>query len=119
MNVGPQVHFKEGQAGGGGAGVRVQYTEEQLGFGAGILSFHAGGLVLPFRWFECGSQQSLLSNYLNNDCVQQNPPGSRLSPDWQAGGANFQNTQKEYLTCLKYYQKRISHMFGISSKTSF
>ena len=53
----PQVHFKEGQAGGGGAGVRVRYTEEQLGFGAGILSFHAGGLVLPFRWFECGNQQ--------------------------------------------------------------
>ena len=59
MVVGPQVHFKEGHAGGGGAGVRVRYTEEQLGFGAGILSFHAGGLVLPFRWFQCGSQQSL------------------------------------------------------------
>ena len=57
--VDAQVHFKEGQAGGGGAGVRVQYTEEQLSFGAGILSFHAGGLVLPFRWFQCGSQQSL------------------------------------------------------------
>ena len=58
MVVGPQVHFKEGHAGGGGAGVRVRYTEQQLGFGAGILSFHAGGLVLPFRWFQCGSQQS-------------------------------------------------------------
>ena len=65
MVVGAQVHFKEGQAGGGGAGVRVRYTEEQLGFGAGILSFHAGGLVLPFRCFQCGSQQSLLSNYFN------------------------------------------------------
>ena len=51
MVVGPQVHFKEGHAGGGGAGVRVRYMEEQLRFGAGILSFHAGGLVLPFRWF--------------------------------------------------------------------
>ena len=63
MVVGPQVHFKEGHAGGGGAGVRVLYTEEQLGFGAGILSFHAGGLVLPFRWFECGSQQLLTMWY--------------------------------------------------------
>ena len=54
MVVGAQVHFKEGQAGGGGAGVRVRYTEEQLGFGAGILSFHAGGLVLPFRGVNVG-----------------------------------------------------------------
>ena len=50
--------------------------------------------------------------------MQQNPPGGRLSPDWQAGGANFRNAQKEYLTSLKYYQNRISHMFEILSKTS-
>ena len=47
-----QVHFKAGQA-GGSAAVRVTYREEELGWGAGILSFHAGGLVLPFRFDVC------------------------------------------------------------------
>ena len=46
-----QVHFKAGQAAAGSAAVRVAYMEEELGWGAGILSFHAGGLVLPFRLY--------------------------------------------------------------------
>ena len=44
-----QVHFNAGQA-AGEAAVRVTYREEELGWGAGILSFHAGGMILPFRY---------------------------------------------------------------------
>ena len=44
-----QVHFKAGHQVGDEAAVRVNYRDEELRWGAGILSFHAGGMILPFR----------------------------------------------------------------------
>ena len=41
-----QVHYRAG-AGGGRAGVKVLYTEEEVEARAGILSLHAGGVLPP------------------------------------------------------------------------
>ena len=60
-----QVHFKAGQA-GGEAAVRVNYREEELGWGAGILSFHAGGMILPFR---SPSNLFIIGNSVVHACI--------------------------------------------------
>ena len=88
-----QVHFKAGHQVGDEAAVRVNYRDEELGWGAGILSFHAGGMILPFRSLSilslplhCSALVSLLCDvHLSIVILQQNPPGGRLPIDWKAG----------------------------------